>query len=406
MRHLLCLLLAAGAAHAADWSQWMGPNRDGTTAEKVEPWTEPPKQLWSKKVGVGHSSPVVADGMVFIHARVKGKEKEEVIAFDAKTGEEKWRTGYDRAPYSSILNTGPQATPTVSGGKVYGFGITGVLSCFDAEKGTLLWTKDALKDLRVDVPRFGVCCSPLVVGGKVLVAVGGKGSAVVAFDAKSGDVAWQKLDEQANTSSPVLFAGEGQTVPDAVFMTTLRVVGLNPLDGSVNWEYPLPFQPGGTSPTPLVTSDMVITSTMDNGTTAVKVKGGDKPKAEKAWQGKKLSGYFSSGTTAGDKLFLVTNVLKPMPRADLVCVDLKKGEVQWKQESVGYFHFAAVRTGNDKLLILDDSGTLKLIDATAKEYKELCAAKVCDGMLTSPAVADGKVYVRDGDKVVCVQLGK
>ena len=389
---------------AADWPQWLGPKRDGGTLETVEPWKDAPKPLWQAKVGYGYSTPVVVSGRVFVHARVNGKDREEMIAFDAGSGKELWRTAYDRAPYSSVLNTGPQATPTVSGGRIYGFGITGVLSCFEASSGKLQWTVDAFTKLNASLPRFGVCCSPVVVGNRVIVAVGGKGSAVAAFDTKTGELAWQALDEQANTSSPVIYTVKGKTVPDVVFMTTLRVVGLNPLDGTVNWEFPLPFQPGGTSPTPLVTGDLIVTSTMSNGSTGIRLTGGESISAEKLWQAKGLSGYFSSGVAANGHLYLVTNTLQPVPRADLVCVDAKTGKAACKKEGVGYFHFGQIRTGNGNILILDDAGTLKLIDASLAEYRELCSAKICDGTLVAPAMADGRVYARDGEKIVCVQL--
>jgi outer membrane protein assembly factor BamB len=343
---------------------------------------------------------------VFVHARINGKDREELIALDAKTGKPLWRAAYDRGPYNSVLNTGPQATPTVAGKRVYAYGITGFLTCFEADTGKQVWQVDAFKEFKASLPQFGVCCSPLVVGNKVIVAVGGKGSSVVAFEADSRKVAWQALDEPAGTSSPVLVVAGGKPgrLPEVTFMTTLRVVGLNPLNGSVNWEYALPFQPGGTQPTPLVAGDRLFTSTMTNGTTAIKVTAGEKVAAEKVWQSKDLSGYFSSGVAAKDRLFLVTNVLKPVPRADLACVEAATGKLLWKQEKVGYFHFGVIRTANGKLLILDDAGTLKLIDATANEFKELCSAKVCDGTLVSPTLPGGLLYARDSEQVVCVQL--
>jgi outer membrane protein assembly factor BamB len=404
LRGIVAVALLCPVLLAADWPQWLGPKRNGTTTEKVEPWQQTPKVVWTAKIGVGFSSPVVASERVFVHARVTGKEREEMIAFDAKSGKELWRTPYDRAPYTSILNTGPQATPTVVAGRVYGFGITGVLSCFEAETGKLVWQVDTFKTLRAALPRYGVCCSPVVIGNRVVVAVGGKGSSVAAFDTKSGDLVWQALDEAANTSSPFVYAAKGKAVPDVVFMTTLRVVGLNPLDGSVGWEYPLPFHPSGTAPTPLLAGDLAVTSTMDNGTTAIRLTSDDKVSAKKAWQAKNLSGYFSSGVATKDRLFLVTNTLKPIPRADLACVDLATGKELWTKQGVGYFHFGMIRTNNGKLLVLDDSGKLKLIDAEAAKYSELCTAKVCDGTLVTPAFADGKVFARDAEKIVCVQV--
>jgi outer membrane protein assembly factor BamB len=406
LRAALAVVVCGSPALAADWPQWLGPKRDGGSAETVEPWKDAPKVVWKAKVGPGFASPVVAGGKVFVHARVAGKEQEEMIAFDAKSGAELWRSPYDRAPYNSVLNTGPQATPTVAGKRIYSFGITGVLSCFATDDGKQLWQVDAFKLLKANLPRFGVCCSPLVVGNRVVVAVNGKGSSVAAFDAESGELQWQTLDEPASTSSPVLFAAGGKAgaVPDVVFMTTLRVVGLNPLDGSVSWEFPLPFQPSGTAPTPLVVGDLILTSTMTNGTTGVRVKGGDKTTAEKAWQAKELYGYFSSGVAAKGRAFLVTNTLKPLPRADLCCVDLATGKELWRKEGAGYFHFGLIRTGNGKLLLLSDAGTLKLLDAAADSYRELCSAKVCSGNLVTPALAGGCLYARDDQGIVCVQL--
>jgi outer membrane protein assembly factor BamB len=172
----------------------------------------------------------------------------------------------------------------------------------------------------------------------------------------------------------------------------------------VNWEFALPFQPGGTQPTPLVMGDRIVTSTMTNGTTAIRVTAGEKVTAAKQWQAKDVSGYFSSGVATKDKLFLVTNTLKPVPRADLVSLDAGTGKELWKKEKIGYFHFGLIRTGNGKLLILDDGGTLRLVDATSQDYKELCSSKVCDGTLVTPALSNGLLYARDAELVMCLEL--
>src|SRR5688572_9877363 len=190
-RALLVVLVCGTTAAAADWPQWLGPRRDGGTSESVEPWKDAPKEQWKARVGVGFSTPVVSAGKVYVHARINGKDREELIALDAKLGKVIWRTAYDRGLYNSVLNTGPQATPAVVGNRIYTYGITGYLTCFDTESGKQLWQVDAFKEFKANLPQFGVCCSPLVVGNKVIVAVGGKGSSVVAFETETGKVAWQ-----------------------------------------------------------------------------------------------------------------------------------------------------------------------------------------------------------------------
>jgi outer membrane protein assembly factor BamB len=408
---LLLVSAAATATYAADWPQWLGARRDGSSSERVAEWKEAPAVVWRKSLGPGFSAPVVAKGIVYVHARVKDKESEEIVAFDAKTGEQRWRDSYTRPNSSSILNTGPQATPTVAGGRIYTNGINGLLTCCDASDGKRLWQVDMYKLTGSSLPRYGVCCSPLVVGNRVLISVGGKGKSIIAFDSESGEVQWQAFDDPASTSSPILFAGVApgaQALPDAVFMTGLRLVAVNALDGTVSWEYPLVFQPNGASPTPLVSGNQIVASTMSNGTTAIRVTADDgRPVASQTWQQKELGGYFSSGALAGgERLYLITNTLLPIPNASLRCVDFKSGKELWNKSGVGYFHAGMIRTGDGKLLLLNDSGRLSLVDSDASQFRELCSAKVCGGTLVNPALSDGRLFVRDDKELICVQLAK
>jgi outer membrane protein assembly factor BamB len=409
-RTVFVLLAWAAAVRAGDWPQWLGPERDGSTVEKVAPWkeSEPPRVLWRQAVGQGYSSPVVAGGRVFLHACVKDKDEEEVIALDAVTGKLAWKDTYARPAFRSVLGNGPRATPAVAGKRLYAMGINGLLSCYEVENGRRLWQVDLYKHFGAELPNFAVCCSPLVVGNRVIVSVGGKGRCVVALHADTGAVQWQALDDAASTSSPVLFAGGGRprgAAPDVVFMTPLRLVGLDPLDGTLRWEHAMVFQPQGTSPTPVAVGDLMVASTQAHGAVAVRVGAkGDKPEAEVAWQNKEMKSYFSSGVAAGGLLLLVTNVIKPLPSTAVSCLEAKSGKELWKKEKVGYFHAGLVRTGDGKLLALNDSGVLTLLDVDAKGAREAARAKVCGGTLVSPALADGRLYVRDDKELVCLQL--
>jgi outer membrane protein assembly factor BamB len=412
MRTVVVLLSCASWAGAADWPQWLGPRRDGNTTEKVAPWKEkePPKVLWRQAVRQGFSSPVVAGGRVFLHARGKDmdKEEEEVVAFDAATGKPLWQDAYTRPAFMSVLGTGPRATPTVAGKRLFTMGINGLLSCYDVENGKRLWQADLYKQFKADLPTFAVCCSPLVVGNRVIVSVGGKGRCAVALHADTGEVQWQSLDDAASTSSPVLFAGgerPGGATPDVVLMTPLRLVGLDPLDGTLRWEHPMVFQPQGTSPTPVAVGDKLVASTQAHGAVAVAVGSKDeKMTATPAWQNKEMKSYFSSGVTAGDLLLLVTNVVEPLPSTSISCLDPKTGKLLWKKEKVGYFHAGLIRTGDGKLLSLNDSGLLTLLEVDGKGAKEVARAKVCGGTLVCPALSGGRLYVRDDKELICLQL--
>src|SRR5262245_35252031 len=144
LRVLLTVCLCGPVAAAADWPQWLGPNRDGTSAEKVAPWKEAPRREWAVAAGEGHSAPVVAGGKLFLHASIKDKDEEEVAAYDAASGKRLWAKTYPRAAFTSPFGNGPRATPVVAGGKVYALGVTGVLSCFEADNGNQVWQVDTL----------------------------------------------------------------------------------------------------------------------------------------------------------------------------------------------------------------------------------------------------------------------
>lgn len=401
------IVFGQNQAKAEDWPQWLGPNRNGVSTEKIEPWTEDPKVLWKMPVGNGFCCPVAANGAVYVHSAVPEKEAEEVTAFDLQTGEIKWTKSYPRANYSSQLGVGPRATPCVLGNRLVAFGITGELACFNTDDGEILWRINPYKDNDISTPGFGVCSSPLAFGDHVYVQVGGAGIAVAAYELATGKLAWKALDEPASSASPILWEqGEKeQKTQTLVVQTTLRMVGLDPKTGNIRWEHALVFQPSGVSPTPLVAKNRLICTTQNTGTMAVEIPSDPAGEAKSTWWEQELSSYFSTGTVGADgRVFIITNAVDPLPRADVRCIDAESGKEFWKQEGLGYFHAGLIATGDDKLLVLDDKGTLILADAGKSGFNELCRSKVCAGTFANPVLSDGKLIARDGKQIVCVEL--
>jgi outer membrane protein assembly factor BamB len=413
-RLLVCTLLLCVCtltASAGDWPQWLGPHRDGSTAEIVAPWKGKLEVVWQHPIGEGNSSPVVAEGRVFFHAKVKDKNEEEVIAYDAKSGKELWRTTYPRAEFQSLYGNGPRGTPAVVDGKVYTFGITGVLTCFEAASGKIIWQVDTLKDFNAPKLFFGVAGSPLVEGDKVLVNVGAPGASIVAFDRNTGKVVWKTRDDKASYSSPIAF-GEGKT-RQAIFLTARGLVSLNPADGSTWWEFPLVDRLLESSTTPVRAGDMLVGSSITYGSAGLHLETKDtKPAYQQEWTNKDLTCYFSTPVAVGkDQLYMVTgklpNPLAPRtpPAATLHCVEAKTGKILWSRPKVGEYHASLLRTGDDKLLMLEEFGDLVLLQPDAKEYKELARTKVCGKTWAHPALANGLLYLRDEKDVLCVRLG-
>jgi outer membrane protein assembly factor BamB len=409
LRSIIGLILCSGIAVAGDWPQWLGPKRDSSSPEKIAPWKEAPKVVWRKTVGEGHSSPVIAAGRVFLHTKVKDKNEEEVRAYDAKTGEELWQKSYKRQAFTSLFGNGPRATPTVVDGRVYTLGITGALTCFEVEKGTQAWQVDTLKKFEARNLFFGVSCSPLVVGKNVVVNVGGKGASVVAFDCTNGKVAWKSQDDGASYASPII-NGDGKTA-QIVFLTQKRLLGLQPDDGSLLWEYPFADKLLESSTTPVRIGELLLASSITRGSAGLSLESkDDKTAVVEKWKNEKLTCYFSTPVAVGkDHIYMVTGA-NPLafqtPEAALRCVEAKTGKVLWTKEKIGKYHASLIRIGDDKLLLLDDSGNLALLEPNAKEYKELARSKVCGETWAHPALANGRLYIRDNKELICLEFAK
>lgn len=405
---VLFCLMATAPVFAEDWPQWLGPRRDNSSLEKVAPWKEALKVLWRKPAGEGHSSPIVAGGRVFIHAKVKDKNEEEILAFDAKNGKLLWRSKYERAAFTSLYGNGPRATPAVVEGRLYAFGITGVLTCLDAENGKQIWQVDTPKTFKMNkLPIFGLASSPLVVGDRVLVNVGAKGASVAAFDHAGGQVAWKALDDPASYSSPIVF-GKGAE-RQVVFLTGANVVSLNPADGGVSWRFPLVDKLMESSTTPIRAGDLLLASSITYGSVGLRLKDKNgKPAIQQAWKNAALTSYFTTPVAVGkDHIYMVAGSISLLskPHADLHCIETKTGKTLWKREKIGIYHASLMRTGDDKLLMLTDGGDLVLLDPNPKEYRELARVKISGPETWAhPALSDARLYVRDMTELICVQL--
>ncbi|HXG10364.1 MAG TPA: PQQ-binding-like beta-propeller repeat protein [Gemmataceae bacterium] len=403
---LIALCLCTTLAAAADWPQWLGPGRNAVSPEKVAVWKEPPRVLWRQPVGEGHSSPVVAGGRVFLHVKVKDKDEEEVLCFASPTGKQLWRYTYPRARFDSPFGVGPRATPAVVEGRVYALGVTGVLTCLEADSGKPVWQVDTARQFQPPPLKFGVSCSPLVEGDKVLVNVGAKGASVVAFGKAKGEVVWKSLDDPASYSSPIVFDQAGRR--QVVFLTGANVVSLDPASGEVFWKFPLVDLLSESSTTPIRAGDLLLASSVTYGSVGLRLQVKDsKPAFSQAWKNGALTCYFSTPVPVGkEHVYLVTGGLLPPPRVTLRCVASATGEELWNRPKVGRYHASLLRTGDDKLLMLDDNGNLVLLDPDPKEYRELARARVCGPTWAHPALADGRLYVRDDKELICLQLGE
>jgi outer membrane protein assembly factor BamB len=392
-------LTSLGVSAQAQWPQWRGPSRDGVAAA-VAPATWPATltKRWQVTVGSGYSTPVVADGRVFVHGRTG--ELETITAYEVATGKPVWHSSYP-APYkvnpaAASHGPGPMSSPVVVNNRLYTFGISGILSCLDATTGKVHWRKQPSPE-QAD---FGVATSPLVVDGMVIVFVGGRErGALTAFDALSGAVKWQWTGGAPAYASPVVatLAGTRQLVTQS----RTDVVGVG-LDGTLLWKVPLTTPYDQNSVTPVIAGDLVIYSGLSNPTTAIRVvKSGAAYSVQEAWKNADVSMYMSTAVLAGDTLV----GLGQKNRGQFFAVDVKTGKTLWTTRGRETENAALIRVPGHTLIQTTEGELLVVRDSSAAIdiVKRYDVAE--SSTWAHPALVGNQLFVRDAKSLTLWTIG-
>jgi outer membrane protein assembly factor BamB len=399
--------VAVTCASASDWPQFLGPTRNGVYSGPTLAASWPkdgPTVLWQRKVGQGFSGPAVASNKLVLFHRVDDKETIECL--DAKTGKAIWNFDYPTAYRDDFgFDEGPRATPAIADDHVYTYGAEGVVTCLDLASGKKIWGLNAKTDFRAPKGFFGIACSPLVESNAVILNIGGDGAGIVAFDKSSGKILWKATNDQPSYSSPVAAIINDRRY---LFVLTLaNLVALDPANGKVLFQYPFrpPIRSSVTAAAPLVADDEVfLSASYGLGAVLLKITP-DGPK--KIWSGDDiLSNHYATSVCLNGFLYGIHGRTDPgfEPPASLRCVDLKTGKVRWQQEGFGA---ATLTLAGDQLFILTEKGELIRAPATPSAFKPLDHAQVLPTQVRAhPALANGFLYARSKDKLVCLDLHK
>ena len=388
---------------AADWPQFLGPTRNSQSADTELLERLPaagPEVVWSYKVGQGYAGAAVAKGKCVIFHRVGNEDLIE--ALDAVTGKPVWKVA-TRTDYSDPLGKGdgPRAVPTIADGRVFALAANGVLTAVTLDDGKKLWAVDLLAKYEVPASYFGVGTAPLVVGDRVLVNVGGEGAGVVALDVKTGKELWKASNDRASYASPVFAKLDG--VDMALFFTRNGLLSLDPETGkerfSMRWRARIDASVNAASP--LVIGDQLfLTASYGTGAILLDVK---KDGVKEVWKSDRvLSCHFNSPVVVGEQMYGVQG--RQEEGAKLRCIDWKTGKIRWTQDGFGCGSLIAV----DRVLVgMTEGGELLLLRANAEKYEELGRASVLKaGVRAHIALANGRLYGRDAEKLACWNLKK
>jgi len=393
----LMLLASASAAMAiADWPQWRGPNRDGLVSDASIPrtWPKELKQEWKVTVGVGHSSPVVANGRIYVFARQA--EQEVVLCLDAATGKEIWRSGqsiaYEMHNAARAHGKGPKSTPVLYDGNVYTLGISGVLSCHETRTGNLRWRREFSQQYPNTSPLFGTAMSPLVLNGQVIAHVGGhdKG-ALMAFDARTGASKWANEMDGPAYSSPIVvdMAGTRQVV---TFMQS-AFVGVDAATGKLLWKVPAKTQYDENSVTPIAYKDLLIVSREEQGLEAFRLmKQGAGIVPVQVWSNKETQLYMNTPVLQGKVLV----GLSSRNKGQIFSIDADTGKTLWLGPGRMAENAAILNLGGKVLLLLTNEAKLFVLPATAMDFTPVAEYTVAESPTWAhPTVIGNHILIKD-----------
>ncbi len=381
----------------AVWPQWRGAERDGVSPETGwrKDWTEAPRKLWSAQVGVGMSSPIVADGRLIAHGN-DGNGTDTIFALDAATGAELWRFSLPvkaAAHEMPIVPNGPGATPTISGGHVFALTREGDLVVLDTSTGQLAWRKNLFTDLGGKRPVYGYTQSPLVTDGRVFLDVGAaadKTGSTVALDAATGEVKWRAGSGEAGYSSARIFERDGKR-----FVAMLKGEALDvfdPADGRIVWSHRITGRDYTNALTPVFIGHRILVSnTTEAFARLLDWDLGAEPNVRAAWQNQQFAMLFNQPILLDDTLFAFNE--KRRGHVEFTAVNAQTGENRWVSDAVPIGTFILA---DGHWIFLTREGEVVLAPASATELKPVARFNALDGKCyATPTLAGGRLFVRN-----------
>jgi outer membrane protein assembly factor BamB len=433
----LLALICIATVHAADWPQYLGPDRNSTSSEKgiLRSWPETgPEVLWTVAVGRGYGGPVIKDGKVYLLDR-DDRVGDNLRCFDLANGKELWNFAYD-AP-GTVMFPGSRSVPTVDDRHVYSCGHNGDLYCIDLNTHKPIWNKNVWTDFGgARLPIWAITQCPLIYGDLLILASQAPDASVVAYNKLTGDVKW-KTPNLGNESyaSPSIAKIDGKDHIVMVISSTNpighrdrpqtlgNIVGIEPLTGKVLWNYDK------------WRCHISVPSAVDAGDNKVLVVGGYELGATMIKVEKKADGSY--GTTElftteefGDQTkppilhngYFYAQYGTNNRRDGLTCMSMD-GKIMWNTRRNPDFNKGGMILVDGLILATDGTETLYLIEPDPSGFKSLASAAMLNDAGTNSegiaarvggrtqnwaplALSDGKLLIRDHAQMKCVKVAQ
>ena len=415
---------------SSDWPGFLGIARDSKSTETgiLKDWSAGKlKTAWSIDAGKGYVLGAVAEGNFFQFDAIDKNCR--LICRDAATGEEKWKFEYP-FQYKDMFefDEGPRATPLVNDKRVYIYGVEGMLHCLDTSDGSVIWKKNVSREFGVVQNFFGVGSTPIIHDRYLIVMVGGSpaedqnptggrldsispnGTAVVVLDKKTGEVLHKLGDDLASYSSVQLYKNENEMF--GVAWLRANVIGFDFRTGNQLWSHRYRARRYETvnAATPVVQgSEILLSESYGLGSILLDVSE-NKPKI--VWNDsnprkQSLASHWNTPVLHEGCFYACHG--SGRANSEIRCIDWKTGEVKWGERGYGRSSLTYV---DGHFIVLDENGELLLIKASPEKFE--LVTKYRDQMdeklpieypcWAAPIVANGMLYVRGKNKIVCLKV--
>ena len=412
---VLAFILESEVETEGDWLQWGGPNRDFsvTTPGLSDTWPAGgPPLIWQRPLGDGYSTILAQGGTLYtMYRRSTGEREgqEVVVALDADNGHTRWDFRYDEPlpdKLNASLGPGPKATPLIAGKRLFSVSVMAKVHALDKKTGRLLWSRDLYNELSMErigtKSNRGYSSSPIAYRETLILPVGGPGQAVVSLHQGDGSVVWKRHDFELAPSSPILIDVDGQE--QLVLFMGSEIIGLDPATGDLFWSYPHKTDYDCNISTPIWGEDnlLYISSAYNSGSRVLELrKENGATSVRKLWFSRRMRIHFGSAIRVGDMVYGSSGDFGP---AFFVGVDVRSGEVAWRQRGLAK---AQIVMADDQFVIVDEDGLLALATPGPKRLRVRSKFQLFNSRSwTAPTLVGSRLYVRDRETIVALELGK
>jgi outer membrane protein assembly factor BamB len=391
------IVMPSRPAPKGEYPQFLGADRTGMVRgiQLATNWDEkPPRLVWRHRVGAGWAGFAIADGIAVTQEQRGGKEM--VVAYDLSDGRVKWAHGDDARYESTVAGTGPRATPTISQGRVFALGSTGLLNSLDLRTGKRIWRHDIATENDAAQPDWGRSGSPLVIDDLVVVSAGGaNGRSLVAYQRESGELAWHGGSDLASYSSPMLATLDN--VRHIVILNQASVAGHDPATGRILWEYPWPAQqPTVAQPLVLSGDRLLLSAGYGVGSKLLQLSAAEgQLRPTLLWETPRLKAKFTN-------LVVHDGFVYGLDDGVLVCLDPADGERKWKSGRYGH---GQVLLAGELLLVQTEEGEIALVEPRPDAHREIARFTVFNQKTWNPpALAGQYLLVRNDVEAALYEL--